>query len=424
MRKAPAKQEVLLADSLTLNGKPLLRFLSFATGIGMIYASFLTVEHYFAANFPETIWEGSICDINAFFNCDSSAFSMISQIGGVPLGYFGLVVGALVCLGALFPSIEFERTNKSIALLNAVGVVALFFFSVLYIGSLCLLCSVYYIFSLVSFGLFWKYGIDSDAPGLLAKYLQPSVKYVVTFAVITLIGAYGFGLYHDARADAATGGVATRIVDQYFSLPVVGDPSFISPFWTARATENWEDAPIRVVDYADLLCPDCLYLNEQLERLAEEFDGKINIAFQLFPLEGKCNDVVEKDLHPAACDVSLMAIHDPDSFQAIHDEIWANFREAKREPEWRADLASRYGVEDALEDPETQALLDRIIQTGKEYEQTSDEFAHGIRSTPTMIINGRMIIGTLPYDQLKAIFQALVDQAEGEGGFIESWERS
>ena len=81
-------------------------------------------------------------------------------------------------------------------------------------------------------------------------------------------------------------------------------------------------------------------------------------------------------------------------------------------------------VEDALEDPETQALLDRIIQTGKEYEQTSDEFAHGIRSTPTMIINGRMIIGTLPYDQLKAIFQALVDQAEGEGGFIESWERS
>jgi len=410
--------------SLTLNGKPALRFLSFATGIGMIYSSILTVQHYFAANFPETIWEGSICDINAFFNCDSSAFSMISQVWGVPLGYFGLIVGGLVCLGVVFPSVEFERSNKAIALLNAIGVVALFFFSVLYIGSLCLLCTVYYIFSLVSFGLFWKYGIDGDKPGLLAKYLQPSVKYLVTFAVITLVGAYGFALYHDARADAASGGVATRIVDQYFSLPVVGDPSFISPFWTARSTENWEDAPIRVIDFADLLCPDCLYLNEQLERLAEEFDGKINIAFQFFPLEGKCNDVVEKDLHPAACDVSLMAIHDPDSFQAIHDEIWTNFRAAKREPEWRADLASRYGVEDALEDLETQALLDRIIQTGKEYERTSDEYEHGIRSTPTMVINGRMIIGTLPYDQLRAIFQALVDQAEGEGGFLESWERS
>jgi protein-disulfide isomerase/uncharacterized membrane protein len=408
---------------LTLNGKPALRFLSFATGIGMIYASILTIRHYFAANFPETIFEGSICDINAFFNCDSSAFSMISQVGGVPLGYFGLVVGALVCFGALFPSKEFERTNKSIALLNAVGVVTLFFFSVLYIGSLCLLCSVYYVFSLASFFLFWKYGIDSDAPGFFAKYLQPSIKYLVTFAVITVIGAYGFALYHEARADAQTGGVATRIVDQYLSLPVVGDPSFISPFWTARATDNWEDAPIRVVEYADLLCPDCLFLQEQLAQLKDEFAGKLNIAFQFFPLEAVCNDVVTKDLHPGACDLSLMAIQDPDSFLAIHDEIWANFQEAKRDPEWRADLARRYGVEGAPEDPETQALLHRIIETGKEYERTSDEYEHGIRSTPTMIINGRMVIGTLPYDQLRAIFQALVDQAEGEGRFIESWER-
>ena len=39
----------------------------------------------------------------------------------------------------------------------------------------------------------------------------------------------------------------------------------------------------------------------------------------------------------------------------------------------------------------------RIIATGAEYEKTSDQFAHGIRSTPTLIVNNRMIIGTLPY---------------------------
>jgi hypothetical protein len=39
-----------------------------------------------------------------------------------------------------------------------------------------------------------------------------------------------------------------------------------------------------------------------------------------------------------------------------------------------------------------------------------------------MIVNNRMIIGTLPYEQLRAIFQALVDEHEGgERRFIESW---
>jgi len=73
--------------SLTSNGVTVPRILSFVSGLGMIVASVMTIEHYFAANFPETIFEGSFCDINAFFNCDSSAFSNISQIGGVPLGY-------------------------------------------------------------------------------------------------------------------------------------------------------------------------------------------------------------------------------------------------------------------------------------------------------------------------------------------------
>ena len=123
------------------------RALSFVSGIGMIVFSALTVDHFFAASYPETIFAGSFCDINAFFNCDSSAFSSISAVLGVPLGYFGLVVGVLVSIGALFPSDAFDRTNAFVALLNAIGVVTLFSFSVFYLGSLCLLCGGYYVFS-------------------------------------------------------------------------------------------------------------------------------------------------------------------------------------------------------------------------------------------------------------------------------------
>jgi len=407
-------------ESLTLGRHLGRRTLSFITGAGMIVASILTIKHFFDANYPASIWEGSFCDISAFFNCDSSAFSSISAIGGVPLGYFGMMLGGLVALGAVFPSPEFERTNKTLSLLNVVGVVVLLLYSVFGLGSLCLLCTGFYVFSFVNLALFWRYGIDGDKPSVFSRWLHPSLKYLVAFGVVMLIGAYSAVLYHQAKKDAQSGGVAARIVEQFFSLPTVESPSVISPYWTAKSTEEFEDAPIQVIEYADLLCSDCRYLHQQMVQLKEEFKGKINVVFQFFPLDAKCNQVVEKDKHPGACDLSYMAAYDPSKFNAIHDEVFANFQAAKTE-EWRAELARKYGVEAALEDPETIAIIQSLIETGSEYEKTSDTYSHGIRSTPTMILNNRMVIGTFPIEQLRAIFQALVDEYEGGGQFMENW---
>jgi uncharacterized membrane protein/protein-disulfide isomerase len=408
--------------SLTLNGVTVPRILSFVSGLGMMVASALTIQHYFAANFPETIFQGSFCDLNAFFNCNSSAFSTLSQIGGVPLGYFGFFVGALVSLGAVFPSRGFERSNKSISLLNALGVVALFIYTVFFLKTLCLLCSGFYLFSLISFFLFAKYGIDARAKGFFRRWLRPSILHLSAFTVVLAAGAFGFSVFHDAKEDAQSGGVASRIVDQYFSLPEVPLPSVLSPLWSIRSTEVFSDAPIQIVEYGDLLCPDCLFLAQQLHRLDEEFPGKINVIFQPFPLEAACNDVVEKDRHPGACELIYIAAQDPEKFKAIHDEVWASWPEP-RDPEWRKSLAERYGVPDAATDPETQALVHTLIETGTEYEKTSDEFSYGIRSTPTMILNGRMVIGTFPDDQMRAIMEALIQQAEGGDRFLEAWER-
>jgi len=408
-----------MEQSLTLNGTTWQRNLSFFSGIGMMVASILTIRHFFLANYPTSIFEGSFCDISAFFNCDSSAFSQISQVAGVPLGYFGLFVGALVALGSLFPSERFERTNKFIAFINLLGVIGLFLYSVFFMGSLCLLCTGFYVFSIISFFLFRNWGIDREQPSFPSKFIRPSFKMLATFFVLFLFGAYGFILFHNVKKDAQIG-VGMQIVKQYYELPEVESPSFISPYMTARSSEKFEDATIQIIEYVDFLCPDCFYLTQQLDRLKEEFAGKINIAFQFFPLDGKCNDVVDKNLHPGACDLSYMAAYDPDKFLQIHDEIFASFTSA-RNSEWRKELAKKYQVEDALNDETTKEIIKRIINTGMEYEKTSDRYAHGIRSTPTIILNNRMIIGTLPYEHLRAICQALVEEHEGGKKFIENW---
>ena len=59
---------------------------------------------------------------------------------------------------------------------------------------------------------------------------------------------------------------------------------------------------------------------------------------------------------------------------------------------------------------------------GRNPEKTSERYAHGIRATPTTIVNNRMIIGTLPYEQLRAILQALVERSGGQKKFIENRE--
>jgi len=331
-----------MAESLTLKGAGLRRFWSFVAGAGMIAASVLTIRHFFLANFPESIFQGSFCDLNAFFNCDSSAYSALAHFRGVPMGYFGLFAGALVVLGVLFPSASFERTNKFLAFFNALGVIGLFVYTVFSLHTLCLFCAAYYIFSLLSFFLFWRYGLSRSLP---------SLKLLAVFAVVALTGAYGFQLFYEAKKDAQLGGVAMNVVKEYYSLDEVPNPSFISPFWTAKATEKFEDAPIRVIEYADFRCPDCLFLYRQLEQLKKEYGGKINIAFQHFPLEAKCNTVVEKDLHPGACDLAFITSYDASKFKAIHDEIFENFQKA-RSPEWRTELARKYGPGDKGPRPE------------------------------------------------------------------------
>lgn len=385
----------------------------FVAGIGMATGSALTVEHYFAANFPATIFEGSFCDISAFFNCDSSAFSPISAVSGVPIGTFGFVMAFLVVLSAWFGTPGLVRTTRFLSAANVVGVVALLLYSVFGLGSLCLLCSIYYVFSFLALWATWR--------GDEAGRFVPSASHLAAAALVTAVVAFSMAEYHDARRSARAGGDALRVTAQFRALPVVPEPSVISPNWVIRASDSLAGAPLRIVAWEDFLCSDCRYFSDQLKRLEPRYAGKMNVVFQHFPLEAACNDVVEKDKHPGACDLSAMALYAPDRFEALYTRVFAEQTAAKA-PEWRAAIARELGVEAALTDSTTRARLREIIRTGAEYEKTHEQYANGIRSTPTLLINGRLVIGTFPDDLLRAMLdEALAEAERGEKRFLESW---
>ncbi len=397
------------------------RLARLALGLGMAVVAALTLRHFYQARFPASLADAAACRADSFFSCGNSALSPIAVIHGVPLGYFGFMLAALIVLGAIVPSARLERTTRALVLLGALVATLLSLYSVIWLRSLCVTCSSYTPLALAAAALFWPWG-GLGAEREATSPFAVSLPHLVAFGLATLVGAWGVFLYWNARVQARTGDDAARVVHQYFALDTVPPPAELSPYWSVRSTARFEDAPIHIVEYGDLLCSDCRFFAEQLRRLAPEFPGQINVAFQFFPLETRCNDVVAKDLHPGACDLSYIAAYRPALFPRIHDEVFANFTAAKRDPAWRADLARRYGVRAALTDSATHALVRRLIRTGAAYQQTSQQFAAGIRSTPTLIVNGRMIIGTLPDEQLRAIFRAIVDQRLGRGKrFIENW---
>jgi hypothetical protein len=341
---------------------------------------------------------------------------------GAPIGVFGFVVGALLVLGALLPSAALERTNRigrvpERRARHGPG-------GLLHRGTAQPLPAVH---ELRRAGRHQcrpvpprRRRFDSD-DGPFRRYAAAPPMHLGVFGLAVLLAGWAGSLYHEARRGAERGAATTQVVTQFLALQKGAEPSFISPYWVVRSTERFEDAPLRIIEYSDFMCSDCRYLSEQVHLLEQEFAGRINWVYQFFPLEAVCNDVVEKDKHPGACELAYIAAYRPERFREVKDEISANWSRT-RDPGWRAELARRYDADAAPTDTATVATVHRLIRTGTEYERTHTQFSHGIRSTPTLIVNGRMIIGTLPYAQLRAILQAALDEETGRGrNFIENW---
>lgn len=398
---------------------PFVRIATLVLAGAMATVATLTVRHFFDARFPTSMAQAAACQADSFFSCGSSATSSVAALLLVPIGYFGLALATFLALAAAFATPALERTARALASLNALLALALVGYSLAVLRALCLLCTSYAALSVVVAVALARGRLRPRAPA--GAGARASWAHLVAFAVITAVGAAGARAYHQARLAARSGDEATRIVHQYFALDSVRPPSTLAATWTVRSTARFGDAPIRIVEFGDLLCPDCRFFAQQMRRLEREFPGRINVVFQPFPLEARCNSVVEKDKHPGACELAYIASYRPERFAAIHDEVFAHMEDARR-PEWRAALARRFGVEAALGDSATHARVRQLIGTGAEYERTSDTYAHGIRSTPTLLLNDRMIIGTLPDEQMRAICQAILDQRSGRGKrFIEHW---
>ena len=151
--------------------------------LGIIGTCLYLTSYYFETKYSSGLTGNVVCDINSFFNCNTTTYSKASNFLGVPVSLFGLLIGILALAGFLFNSPRYERTLYAVLSLNLAGCLLLLIYSLAFLGSLCPFCTLYYILSFFLFLLFHKKvpqkGIDPKCLSFMAlSFLIVFVPYL------------------------------------------------------------------------------------------------------------------------------------------------------------------------------------------------------------------------------------------------------
>lgn len=374
--------------TLTLEGMTGRNFFFIINAVAMIATSIYLTTHFYEVLYPEKLGgAASLCNISNIFNCDAATYSKLSNIAGVPISFFGIIVGLLFLFASLMPSENLERTASAISKYNFIGCIALFIFSVGALGSLCPFCTLYYILSGIAAFLLWKYGINTWVP---------DIKTTAFWGVLLVAGSF-FMFQHTKGKEDITAKVNESVIKQFHELKDYGEPDVESEYKIHMATEKWMDAPIRITVFSDFQCPFCKVVAEQIPQLVRRYKDSINVQYMFFPLDAKCNSNVKGRFHQYACDAAVIAACDSKKFVEVHDEIFAN--QDKLEQGALADIAKKHDLKGCLDKKE---LTDKVITAINQAAKFS------VKSTPTLIINGKKIEGTISNAQFSAIFDDIL----------------
>ena len=135
-------------------------------------------------------------------------------------------------------------------------------------------------------------------------------------------------------------------------------------------------APITVVEFADFECPVCAVVYPRLEKLQEEFKGKVRVVYKFFPLPSHP--------HGEAAARAAAAAQVQGKFWPMHHKLFDN--QKTLEPSDIERLAKETGLDlpKFRADLGSAAVTERIARDKK----LADDLQ--LKGTPTIYINGRL----------------------------------
>jgi serine/threonine-protein kinase len=187
---------------------------------------------------------------------------------------------------------------------------------------------------------------------------------------------------------------------------ILDDPQKYEEYQTQKAAHEFErekprtlaldgvpfkgpaEAPIRVVEYSDFLCPFCRSLAGAFSNYMPQSQGRVAIYYKNYPLDQACNPSLSRTVHDGACELALGAVcaHEQGKFWPYHDAVFSTPpQNPKNEDVLR--IAASAGLDSGamracLDSSAAKQKLDREIQEARGLE---------VSSTPTVYVNGKKL---------------------------------
>jgi protein-disulfide isomerase len=200
------------------------------------------------------------------------------------------------------------------------------------------------------------------------------------------------------RTQAAISGI---VVPDFYNYPAQTDGTAMGD----------PEAPVQVVEFSDFQCSACEFFHA--ETLAQVIDsyvqsGQVYFVYRSFPVIDA--RVARKESHTAA--LAGYCAAEQDNFWEYHDMLFANrigenagsFTTARLEA-----MADTLGLDSSFDRClAEERYLDRLnedIQVGRDA---------GVNSTPSFLINGKLIVGALPFEQFAVEIEQALAEVENQ----------
>jgi len=169
----------------------------------------------------------------------------------------------------------------------------------------------------------------------------------------------------------------------------------------ALAPKGAASASVTIVEFSDFQCPFCSRAAKTIDKVMEEYKGRVKLYFRHYPL----------NFHPNAKPAALAAhcANDQDKFWKFHDMLFANQQKLDRE-----SFVS-YAKELKLDVKKFEACFDGEQHKAAVEKDMQDGEGAGVSGTPAFFINGVMLSGNQPIEKFREIIDQELKSAKEKG---------
>jgi len=207
-----------------------------------------------------------------------------------------------------------------------------------------------------------------------SKHLSPYLYLFIPVAFVLGLGS-GYLLWGHTTSSVAAGTTGVQRV----TVSTDGDPS-IGP----------ADAPVTIVEFSDYQCPYCKsWYDQTYDQLMANYPGKIRFVYRDLPLP----------MHPEAIPAAEAAdcAGEQGAYWKYHDALFSGQYTLGR------TAYEKYAADLGLDTTAFSTCLDDHRYQAEVKANAADAARLGLTGTPSFVINGRILIGALPFEDFKAV---------------------